>query len=141
MNSHIVIVVQNGILPVAGMAVEPSANIIPALTADIRRFVVHLHVVLGQPFLQMLIACGDLTSGRRYNDKCAGRVYDPPQLFQRRFIEKIVTVNVNALAVHIERPLTVVQNAVNIQEEYLVHHCVLHSRPGLSPRSSAGTCC
>lgn len=141
MISHIIIVVQNGVLPVAGMAVEPSAYIITAITADIRRFVVHLHVVLGQPFLQMLIACRDLTPGRRYNDKRAGRVYDPPQLFQLRFIEKIVTVNVNALAVHIERPLAVVQNTVNIQEEYLVHHCVLHSRPRLSPLSSAGTCC
>ena len=34
MNSHIVIIVQNGVLPVAGMAVKPSAYIIPAITTD-----------------------------------------------------------------------------------------------------------
>ena len=66
MVSHIVIIVQNGILPAARVAGVPSAYVIPALTTDIRRFVVYLHVVLGQPFLQMLIACGNLTPGRRY---------------------------------------------------------------------------
>ena len=66
MVSHIVIIVQNGILPAARVAGVPSAYVIPALTTDIRRFVVYLHVILGQPFLQMLIACGNLTPGRRY---------------------------------------------------------------------------
>ena len=46
MDSHIIIVIQNGILPVAGIAFEPSGNIIATFTTDIRRFIVHLHAVL-----------------------------------------------------------------------------------------------
>ena len=106
MISHIIIVVQNGVLPVARMAVEPSAYIITALTADIWCFVVDRHIILGQPLLQMLIACGDLTPGRRYNDKRAGRVYDPPQLFQRRFIEQIVNGMKSTRAVRFCRSVT-----------------------------------